>query len=214
MGPAGAQPRGALADVLARAGAGLGGLALAVALTGWAATPRPELLIAGDGKLAGLLGGPDGLRGLSKAKGAGFVAQSWLENDGDMVEQAEAAERAGFSGTTARRAFRVAGRPAVLLAGKTAEASFAEACAAAALVVIDAPRPAQSGPCLVIDAALLEKTGPLAIRAGENGLDLTATRAPKARLWSGTHRDSADWQHARWAWPEAAVRRAGTQAPR
>ncbi len=68
-------------------GAGL----LVCATLWWATTPRPDVLIADTANLAGILG-PEG-RVLSREKGAGFVANSWLENDGDDVSQAESAKR-------------------------------------------------------------------------------------------------------------------------
>ena len=55
---------------------------------------RPALLVSGDGSCLGLAG-PEG-RALSRAAGGGFAAENWLENDGDLVGQEPAAERAGL----------------------------------------------------------------------------------------------------------------------
>ena len=54
---------------------------MALAFGVWAGGERPSALIADNGTFVGImtLGG----RALSKAKGAGFVARNWLENDGD-----------------------------------------------------------------------------------------------------------------------------------
>ncbi|WP_299650927.1 ComEC/Rec2 family competence protein [uncultured Jannaschia sp.] len=57
----------------------------------WTRAPRPEILISDDARLVGVMS-PAG-RWLSRDSGAGFVAESWLENDGDPVSQAEAAAR-------------------------------------------------------------------------------------------------------------------------
>lgn len=68
-----------------------GVLPLVVAIGLWSQTQRPDLLISDDGKLVGVQT-PEG-RALSFPKGAGFVAEVWLENDGDMTTQVEAASR-------------------------------------------------------------------------------------------------------------------------
>ena len=57
------------------------GLALAL----WVHFPRPDVLISGDGRLVGLM--VQGTRVLNSAKGTGFVARSWLENDGRPISQ-------------------------------------------------------------------------------------------------------------------------------
>ncbi|HRO15245.1 MAG TPA: ComEC/Rec2 family competence protein, partial [Paracoccus sp. (in: a-proteobacteria)] len=62
-----------------------GGAAVAAVLGGggiWAATTRPDILIAGEGAVVGILS--DRGRVLSKPAGA-FVADSWLRADGDMA---------------------------------------------------------------------------------------------------------------------------------
>lgn len=64
---------------------------IGVALWFWQTTPRPDVLISSDGKLIGVMT-PEG-RALSRAKGAGFVAERWLENDGDPSAQRAAYER-------------------------------------------------------------------------------------------------------------------------
>ena len=57
------------------------GLALAL----WVHFPRPDVLISGDGRLVGVM--VQGTRVLNSAKGTGFVARSWLENDGRSISQ-------------------------------------------------------------------------------------------------------------------------------
>lgn len=48
----------------------------------WSAAERPDVLISDTGGLVGVMT-PEG-RALSKAKGQGFVAENWLENDGSQ----------------------------------------------------------------------------------------------------------------------------------
>jgi competence protein ComEC len=161
----------------------LAGVAAVVAgLAVWPMAGRPDLLISSDGRLLGLMG-PDG-RALSQAKGGGFAAENWLENDGDLVTQEVAAARPGFTGAAGNRRFRIGGLTGVLLTGKGAVDRLAEACASADLVVIGARLEEVPAGCLVIDQARLAQTGALAVRAGPLGLEVRATRqAP--RIWVG-----------------------------
>jgi len=57
------------------------GLALAL----WVHFLRPDVLISGDERLVGVM--VEGPRVLNSAKGTGFVARSWLENDGRPISQ-------------------------------------------------------------------------------------------------------------------------------
>ena len=54
----------------------------------WVMSPRPDVLISGDGRLVGVM--VQGTRVLNVAKGSGFVARSWLENDGNPISQKSA----------------------------------------------------------------------------------------------------------------------------
>ena len=53
-----------------------------------ATTQRPEILIADQGRLIGVLS--DEGRALSKEKGQGFVADVWMENDGIKLDRRDA----------------------------------------------------------------------------------------------------------------------------
>jgi competence protein ComEC len=143
---------------------------------------RPLLLIAGDGKLVGLAG-PEG-RALSAASGGGFAAESWLENDGDLAAQTEAAARVGFQGPKGERWFNLAGLQAVALSGKGAVEKLPRACAEADLVILAADVEAMApDDCALIDAEVLTATGALAITMGPEGLRFQPTRGA-SRLWS------------------------------
>lgn len=160
-------------------------LPILAALALWQAAPRPALLIESEGRILGLLG-PEG-RALSAEKGAGFAARSWLENDGDLAAQAEAAARPGFSGPPMARRFRLGPWEGVALRGKDAVLALPEACTGAGLVVLAGERPVDFTPkpesCRLIDAELLAKTGPLALDLGPGG----------ALLWRPTHAGSRRW---------------------
>jgi competence protein ComEC len=169
---------------VAGAAAAMGALVL------WAASPRPDMLVSADGRLVGVVG-PQG-RALSAERGNGFTARNWLENDGDLASQSEAARRPGVSGPKDARLFVLGEMPVLHVTGKGASAAAGAACARGALVVLDdvADLPA-GGDCRVIDLALLRKVGPLAIDAGEAGrLDLRPVRNG-ARLWNAPPADAA-----------------------
>ncbi|MFN5996991.1 MAG: ComEC/Rec2 family competence protein [Paracoccaceae bacterium] len=159
--------------------AGVAPVLMSLAL--WVAAERPLLLISGDGKLLGL-DGPEG-RALSSARGGGFAAENWLQNDGDLTEQKDAATRLGFSGPKGERWFDLAGVRAVALSGKGAAAKLANACAGADLVILAEDVETRPDGCHLIDSRMLLATGPLAIRQEGEGLRIERTKQA-ARLWS------------------------------
>lgn len=150
----------------------------------WSGAERPALLISSDGALAGLMGAEG--RVLSGARGAGFAAESWLENDGDLAGQKAAAARAGFTGPRGARAVEVAGWRLLFLSGKGAGARLATACGQADLVVLAAAvePPAAPEGCAVIDRSVLRETGALSVLAGEEELRVVPVRRA-GRIWEG-----------------------------
>lgn len=160
-----------------------GALPALAALLLWAQTERPDLLIASDGRLAGLMT-PEG-RALSKAKGGSFVASIWLENDGDPADQKTAAARPGFSGDRSALAFDISGNPAVLLGGRGAAGRAERHCNEAVLVILPAESKA-SGDCRIVDRTVLTERGSLAIHAADGLLQMTgALDRAGTRLWTG-----------------------------
>lgn len=169
----------------------VGALPVLAALVFWTGPGRPPVLIAGDGGLVGVMG-PQG-RALSADRGGGFVARVWLENDGDRAAQAEAAARPGLD---AGRGFAIGAARGVHLRGKGAEARVAQACAAAQLVVLDRPAAAVPEGCLVIDAAVLARTGPLALWPDGDGWQARATNPDRPRRWTPRPAQGAGAQDA------------------
>lgn len=166
----------------------LAAVPLLVAAALWWTVERPALLIAEDGSIAGLMGAEG--RALSKARGGGFSAQSWLENDGDLADQPTAAARPGFDGLPAARSFALAGLQGQILSGKGAAAALAEACAVADLVILPVTAPAAGGRCRVLDAAILRQTGALAGWIEDGQLVLLPARSA-SRQWTG---DAPVWE--------------------
>lgn len=165
---------GALFLMLWQGRARLAGLVPAmIALLLWAQTDRPELLIAESGGLMGVMG-PEG-RALSKPRGEGFTARNWLENDGDRAGQAAAFARPGISGPRGAQRVDLGGTRITLVTDRGWEGRIPTACAQGWVVV---PQPVTVSPegCTLIDRRSLSRTGALAIRPGEAGLQVTGAR--------------------------------------
>ncbi len=158
---------------------------MALAFGLWGLTTRPDLLISSDGALAGLMT-PAG-RALSAPRGAGFAAESWLQDDGDFTTQPDAATRPGFDGPKTARRFQLGDWRGVVLAGKAAPQAATAACAAFDLVILPAsllpPDPPPQG-CVLIDRAFLARSGSLAASVQGNEITLTPARWAQ-RIWMG-----------------------------
>ncbi len=169
---------GALFVVLWQGRARVAGLlAVAVSLGLWAQAERPEVLIADTGGLVGVM--TEEGRALSRARGAGFIATNWLENDGDAADQEAAHARWS---AVSRGGLRI-----LALRGKRA-AEALEDCDGHDWVVLSAD-PGRALPCTVFHPGTLRKTGAVALRQGPGGVKiLTARHVTGARLWNGRGR--------------------------
>jgi competence protein ComEC len=155
--------------------AGLVQVCLAFGL--WATTDRPLGLIAEEGALVGIMT-TEG-RALSKARGAGFVAQNWLENDGEKIDQ-----EAAFARWPKTGGLLPGGLPVVHLAGKAAAAGFS-GCAKGGIVVANQSLSRGLGDCLIFDPEQLRQTGAVAILPGPEGLRFISVRDVTGdRLWT------------------------------
>ncbi len=147
-----------------------GVVAMAASFVLWHGVERPFVLIADNGSLVGVMT-PQG-RALSKPKGAGFIADNWLENDGDGAAQDQAAAR-------------WIGGAVIHLTGKRALAGFA-GCEAGEIVVtsVSAPDLANEG-CEVFDPDRLKQTGSIALTKTNEGWQMiTARELAEDRPWT------------------------------
>jgi competence protein ComEC len=136
------------------AGAGV----MALAFGGWMLGARPLILIAPDGALVGVMT-KDG-RALSRPKGAGFAAESWLESDGDLAAQDAAYARTGAVARDNAMVLRAQGAEIVHLTGKAGLALLSQTCLQGRIVVTSQqPDPAVKGPCLLITPRDLARSG-------------------------------------------------------
>jgi competence protein ComEC len=154
--------------------AGLGLIGVGFVL--WHGAVRPTLLIADTGGIVGMMT-PQG-RALSKPKGAGFIADNWLENEGDGVDQPTAAARW-------LPVMQIAGHEVVHLSGKRAVAAFGT-CRIDQIVVASVVLDKSLGGCLVFDQQSLRATGSIALRLENGTLEMqTARQMAGTRLWTG-----------------------------
>lgn len=154
---------------------GLGPVALALAT--WAMTPRPQMLIDQSGALVGLMTAQG--RALNKAKGQGFVARSWLENDGTAQSQSDAAslwpQAPAFDGLRVR-----------VLTGNAAQNP---SCTAQDWLISNRKLPTGL-PCRVMDGPFLQETGAIALFDSAKGPILrTERQTTGCRLWTNCARN-------------------------
>lgn len=158
---------------LAVRGGGVAALLLAAMV--WVQSPRPDVLISDDGRLIGIAGETG--RWLSRDSGVSFVATSWLENDGDLRTQAQAASGSSpdFAPVPLHHAPTKTRLPAAI-----------EACARTGGWLIAATAPDVTPPgCRLFDPQTLARTGALALfRDADGGVVVQTARALQgARPW-------------------------------
>ncbi|ANT59119.1 competence protein [Salipiger sp. CCB-MM3] len=144
----------------------------------WMETVRPLLLISETGRLVGLM--TEEGRALSRNVGSGFVAESWLENDGQAGGQPAAAALWPVSESKLRRA-ATADQQIVHVIGAR-EAQKVTGCAGATILVSSAPMLRREG-CMVFDPVGLQVTGAVALYEAPDGIRIEAAKGPSARLW-------------------------------
>lgn len=147
----------------------------------WGAAERPVMIVSDTSGLIGIM--TETGRALNKVSGGGFVAQNWLENDGDAATREVAFARWSEDLALAHGVRILAGRGA---------AATPVPCAGAKLILMSAtpePRP-QSAPteihdCQIVTPDTLRATGSLALYADGPGLRLVSARDRSgARLWN------------------------------
>jgi competence protein ComEC len=160
--------------------AGVAPLVLALVL--WAGADRPDVLISSTGGLVGVM--TDQGRSLSKPRGEGFAADTWLENDGDGVTQEAAAARPGFE-PIEKGSWRTKSLPIFLVTGRDGAVRAERLCSPGRVVVTSAEVP-RDGPCILLDRTRLEDAGGVSLTHGSDGPRIVATRDVVGnRPWTG-----------------------------
>ncbi len=165
------------------------GAVLAVAASLWAAmTPRPDVLVAGDGQVAALRG-PGGRLSVLHSGRDTFAVKEWLAADGDGRTVKDTSLQEGVRCDIAGCIGRLADGRLVAMA-LSAEA-FAEDCARAAVVASSRQAP---GDCnaLLIDRNIWRDNGAMALRwSGDRFEQSTARPQGYERPWARAPRESA-----------------------
>ncbi len=164
----------------------VGVLPMIVAFGLWSQSTRPQILIADTGGLVGVM--TDAGRALSRAKGSGFVATNWLENDGDMSAQFDAFDRWSKEWPVQAAPVTAAelGNQTVWhVTGKKASATVAKC--PAAILVSNAKLSADNKSCVVFDPDSLRRSGAVALDIDAQGIVkiTTAREIAGDRIWSG-----------------------------
>ncbi|MFV0360143.1 ComEC/Rec2 family competence protein [Tropicimonas sp.] len=153
----------------------------------WVQAERPVVLVSDTGGLVGVVGAEG--RALSKPRGDGFAARTWLENDGDAADQEQAALRPGFTGAPGDRRIEVAGIRLRHLSGRDAEAQLGRICGNEIVVLSTPPEHRPDGPCILLDPRSLRQSGAVAITPSARGAALlTVADVTGQRLWSPARR--------------------------
>lgn len=134
----------------------------------WVGTDRPDLLISEDGGLVGVR--TDAGLALNRAKGSRFIASSWLENDGTLRSQSEAAD------------LWPENSPVRIVRGKREAAAF-KGCLAHELVISNQPL-SNDLPCIVWDPPRLSEQSVAGWRSTDGWHFITEEARSGARLWS------------------------------
>ncbi|CUH76867.1 ComEC/Rec2 family competence protein [Tropicibacter naphthalenivorans] len=153
---------------------------LAVAVVAWSQTQRPDILIADTGTLVGMMT-PEG-RALSRDRGAGFIADTWLENDGRGGDQIGAALLWPESPLKRVAEAQLPQIGVMHIQGKTG-AKQVSRCARDQ-VVVSSVELTLTGGCTLFDPMTLRRTGSVALYLEEGGPRIV-TDAEKTgrRLW-------------------------------
>jgi competence protein ComEC len=176
---------GLLVMCLLRTPLRLVGGVLGVAAVAWAtATPRPDILIAADGRTVAIRGA-DGRLAVAKIGHDTFAARDWLAADGDGRAVDDPSLRAGVRCDAVGCIARLAdGR---LVALSLSLEAFAEDCGRAA--VIASPRDLPPGcAALVFDRSRWSQSGAVELYIDDEGFAIMPTRPPGYdRPWSPAH---------------------------
>ncbi|EBA03324.1 competence protein [Rhodobacteraceae bacterium HTCC2150] len=159
---------------------GVGGVMAAILL--WFQVERPQMLVSESGNLFGLMSKQG--RILSHAKGDGFVASAWPENDGDGLDQSGANNRAGLVTADKVVLAKFGSQKILITRGKYAPEQIAQNCHKATISILAQKAPEVDG-CRILGRAELKKLGSLSIKEEKGELViLGAKQATGRRLWT------------------------------
>ncbi len=162
----------------------LGVIPIVTALVFWTQFQRPQVLITDNGRLVGIR--QDGLRQLNRAKGNGFAARVWLENDGDAGDQKTAAKRAVFDGDRDDWVIPLGSRKiAYVWSKKTPLGRLSARCGQVDVLIAPNSKSGVTGGCVLIARASLKRSGAVSMRLSQEGISIKNARTVAGiRLWN------------------------------
>jgi competence protein ComEC len=158
-----------------------GAAAVALSIVWALATPRPDILIAGDGRNVGVRGTDGRLHVMRSAKDS-FLVKEWLAADADARPADDTSLAEGVSCDEAGCVAQMTGGAYATLALRPE--ALADDCARAAVIVTSRQAPADCT-AVVIDRDQMRRRGTMLLRQGSGGFAIDAVK-PKGmdRPWS------------------------------
>lgn len=165
----------------------LGCAAMILAVSLWLFSARPAVLIDAQGDAMAMMSVQG--RVPSKPRGGRFAQDNWLRADGDLAQQAEAADRPGWraEGRARIASWPEGGLRLVHLTGKGSADEIALYCQPDAVVVTNDTRAAgrAEGGCQLFTPKSLRESGAIALRPGRDGPEIDSVAALSGnRPWS------------------------------
>lgn len=148
------------------------------------APPRPDVLIAPDGRLIGVMSSQG--RVLDHGTAQSFAAKTWLRRDGDIADQAMAAMRPGLERTQDLMSaeFGAGWRLKVHWKRGVKADDLMRLCTEQTLLIVK-HGPVVKGPCRYIGKADLARSGAIAVTNTHSGLRIDSVVDPsRNRLWT------------------------------
>lgn len=156
---------------------------MGLALLLWSMSTRPDLLIAPEAEVVGVM--LENRRILSRARAGSFVASSWLQADGDGASQQEAHARSGYDPRATIVHLQGSGFDVVHLAGKRAAESLETHCQTGRIVVMTDPPDLRPVNCEIITSQDLRATGARAYVKRNGRMEIrTVAQASGDRHWT------------------------------
>ncbi len=162
-------------------GRSVGVIMLALTLLIWTKSTRPMVFISEDGRMFGLM--TEFGRVVNKPRGSGYAVRIWLENDGDVATQAEAALRDGVNGDK-RNAIANISEDWLIYLYLGDDADVATVNCVEKTILVTSKLKGASGDCIQIDKNYLRRSGAISINMVEGTPMLKHSRdAARNRPW-------------------------------
>jgi len=162
-------------------GRSVGLILLVLTIFAWSKSTRPMVLISEDGRMFGLM--TEAGRVVNKPRGSGYAVRIWLENDGDVVTQAEAAERGGVLANKQRAIAKLPDGWRIYLYLKD-DAEIADANCVHKTILVTTKLSNTSGNCIIVNKSTLRNSGAISVNMSDRTPTIQGSReAARNRPW-------------------------------